>query len=221
VRKIYFLLFLFISLQGASIDLKKTYNNLQCDDLYRMRIYNSCYSYRYRGPLEVDYTIYGNLIDKKNYVSSRYWRVYRPIPKEYRQHNFDYYKQGYHKGHLANDANFDYDKILSKLTYYLSVNSVPMLPSVNRYSWYKVEERERYLARLYEKVNVINLVDYTSSYKKLNNNITIPTGFYKVIYNKKMMECYYVPNEFVDYKTIKLNDFLIKCDDVPYIYLKK
>jgi len=219
--KIFLLLFFSVSLYGVSIDLDKLHQDLKCDRVFDVRIYNSCYSYKYRAPLEVDYTINKN-VNKNNYHIDKYWYSYRSIPKRYRQYNSDYYHGHYHKGHLAPKADFDYSRRIVKKTYYLGVNSVPQVPSANKYSWYRVEKRERKLAKYSDEIHVINIVKYPKNPKWLNNRIAIPEGFYKIIYNDDdLLECYYVKNEYIDHKRIRLNDFRIKCEDIPYLKITK
>ena len=46
------------------------------------------------------------------------------LKKKYRSHTRDYTHSGYDRGHLANDASFDYDKKIVRKTYTMA-NIIP------------------------------------------------------------------------------------------------
>ena len=216
MRKIYMLLLLIVSVYAGypknNTVLKNTlFANLHCSQVIKTDIYDTCYDYNERAPLATAYVIKKDTIDKDN-IKSRYgWREYKKIPYEYRQHNIDYYKTGYDKGHLAKDSWFDFNKTALRETYYLGANSVPMLAYFNRYIWTKIEGRASELVREKGDLYVIDILEYDRSLtSKLNGDIGIPTNLYKIMYkyNPFYIECYKVnqfnynkSDTYLDYKT--------------------
>ena len=67
------------------------------------------------------------------------------MKKRYRSHSRDYTHSGYDRGHLANDASFDYDMKIVRKTYTMA-NIIPQAPMVNRKTWIKAEKLERSVA---------------------------------------------------------------------------
>ena len=227
MRKIYILLLLTVFLVGADYPkndtaLKTTlFKNLCCDQVIKTSIYDTCYDYTYKAPIAVAYVVKQDTIDKINLQRRYMWREYSGIPKEYRQRNIDYYRSGFDRGHLAKDSWFDFDKTSLKTTYYLSINTTPMLPHFNRHKWSKLERRVNSLVREKGDMYVINIIEYNKipnneyGNGKLNNNITIPTTFYKIIYkyNPFYIECYKI-NQFDYNRKDSYLKYKVDCNDL-------
>ena len=91
------------------------------------------------------------------------------LPKKYRSHTKDYTHTGYDRGHLANDASFDYDKKVVAKTYTMA-NIIQQVPNVNRKTWIKAEKLERKVAVALGMVNVLNGVVYASNPPRIGKN---------------------------------------------------
>jgi endonuclease G len=168
-----------------------------------------CYDYDKKAPLYVSYSLDKNFIDNLNIKDRPYFYKEHDLPAEYANDYNDFKNTGYDRGHLAPDADFDYNEQDLKQTYSMA-NIIAQDPYVNRELWVMAEERERTLTRLYNNVSVINLVSYSD--KKTNTGITIPSGFYKIIYTKDIEECYFFENK----KVVKnnLETFKVSCDSI-------
>ena len=222
MRKIYMLLLLIVSVYAGypknNTVLKNTlFANLHCSQVIKTDIYDTCYNYSERAPLATAYVVKKDTIDSNN-IQLRYsWKEYDGIPYEYRQHNIDYYKSGYDRGHLAKDSWFDFNKTALRETYYLGANTVPMLAYFNRYIWSKIENRASKLVREKGDLYVVDILDYDTPNVKsmLNGNIGIPTNLYKIIYKYQpfYMECYKV-NQFNYNKSSTYLDYKIDCTKV-------
>jgi len=201
-----------ISLYAAQIsdfvDMKK------CDQIIDKQVYKICYSYKYKGPLAVWYDLDGNLVNKNNIKKRPGFYSEKNIPIQYRSKSSDYSRTGFDRGHLANDASFDYDKKAQAKTYSMA-NIVPQYPKLNRKTWIKAEKYERYVATKIGKATIINLVDYSRATKKIGKNkITVPNTFYKIIFNDhaEFKKCFKYDNiKNVDVQNDDLRNHLIDC----------
>lgn len=116
------------------------------------------YSSKYKGPVKVSYTI-----DKKvNELNLK------KRPKFYKDPSLDikiatvpedFTNTGFDRGHLAPDANFDYDEEVLNKTYSMA-NITPQYPNVNRKIWASLEELERYTVSQFGSLYVENIVIY-------------------------------------------------------------
>ena len=130
----------------------------------------------------------------------------------------DYTNSGYDRGHLAPDASFDWSQESLKATYSLA-NIIPQLPRVNRDKWVKVEQYARDKAVELGSVNILNIVKYNSTPKRIGKSkIAISKGFYKVLYNnsESYKECYYYSNETNEKSSDTLISHKVDCDRVSY-----
>jgi endonuclease G len=190
------------------VDLKK------CDQVIDKQVYKICYSYKYKGALAVWYELDGKLVNKNNIKKRPSFYSEKNIPMQYRSKSSDFTRTGFDRGHLASDTSFDYDKKAQAKTYTMA-NVVPQYPKLNRYTWIKAEKYERYVATKLGKVMVVNLVDYSNATKQIGKNkITVPTRFYKIIFNDhtQFKKCFKYDNiENVDTKSDDLKDHLIDC----------
>jgi len=121
----------------------------------------------------------------------------RSIPKQYRTKSKDYTHNAFHadRGHLAPDASFDWSRD-SLHSVYSMANIIPQYKVINRRTWIKAERRERYLAKQYKVVNVVNGVVYGPNPKRIGKiGLAYPVAFWKRIYNKDIDECYYYKND--------------------------
>jgi len=186
----------------------------KCDQIIDKQVYKICYSYKYKGALAVWYDLDGSLVNKNNIKKRPSFYSEKNVPMKYRSKSSDYTRTGFDRGHLANDASFDYNKKVQRKTYTMA-NIVPQYPKLNRYTWIKAEKYERHITSKLGNATVINIVDYSKSKKQIGKNkITVPNTFYKIIFNDKsnFKKCFRYENiKHIDTKKDKLRDHLIDC----------
>lgn len=191
----------------------KISDEIDCDINIDKKYFNICYNYKLKGALYVSYTLDGSLVDSQNITQRPVFHRENSIPKEYQSDASDYIGSGYDKGHLANDASFDYSLDSLNNTYSMA-NIIPQNPDVNRYSWIDTEYLERKKAKQYSKVDVIIEVIYNDNPKQIGKNeISVPTGFYKKILNKKYNyeECFYYENIPYDIAEDSIENHKVNC----------
>jgi len=212
----YKLLFLIILIAHNlfAINLSDYINKQNCDQIIDKQVYIICYDYKMKGAKYVTYTLDGNKVNAINIKKRSSFYTEKNLPKKYRSHTRDYTNSGYDRGHLANDASFDYDKKIVRKTYTMA-NIIPQAPKVNRKTWIKVEKLERQTASKLGSVSVINGVVYSLNPKRIGKNkIAVPDAFWKMIYNneKKYQKCFYYENNLnINVKSDKLKNHLIDC----------
>jgi endonuclease G len=189
-------------------------SNDHCDQLIVNPYFKVCYDYKLMGTKAVSYTLDGEKVNKINIKKRPSFHTEKSLDREYRVSPKSYSKTGYDRGHMANDASFDWSMESLNSTYTMA-NIIPQEPRVNRYHWIKVERYARMVARKLGSLNVLNIMRYSSNPKRLKKqNIAIPKGFYKILYNKakNFERCFYYKNDTSTYpKKDKLKRHLIEC----------
>jgi len=216
VKTIMFLIFALTSgLSAASFD--SYFKKDVCDQVIEKEVYTICYDYNYKAAKTVGYTLYGNKVKKSIKKRPKFY----PEPSlraSYRAEYSDYTHSGYDRGHLANDADFDYSPTALNQTYSLA-NIVPQAPTVNRHMWTKAEKYERLMAIKLDTVEVLNIVTFSKNPKRIGrNSIAIPNGFWKKISNQKagFERCFYYNNDLnTRAKGDKLKDHVVDCSKLP------
>jgi len=185
-------------------------NTNYCDQIITNPYFKICYDYT----KTISYTLDGDKVNKVNIKKRPSFHTEKSLDRAYRVSPKSYSKTGYDRGHMANDASFDWSMKSLNSTYTMA-NIVPQEPRVNRYHWVKVERYARLVARKLGSVNVLNIIQYNKNPKRLEKqNIAIPQGFYKIIYNKEkdFERCFYYKNDSSSYeKKEKLKKHLIEC----------
>lgn len=208
-----FVFFLFNSSLFAT-DVTDFINKKNCDQIIDKQVYTICYDYKLKGAKYVAYQLDGNKVNAVNIKKRPSFYTEKNIKKKYRSHTRDYTHSGYDRGHLANDASFDWSEDSLNATYSLA-NIIPQARKVNRYTWTKVERYARYVAVKLGYVNVINVVEYSDNPQRIGKHkIAVPKGFYKVIYNKDedFERCFYYKNDNnINTKEDKLKQHLVDC----------
>ena len=188
-----------------------------CDQVIDKKVFVICYDYDYKAAKAVTYTLYGDKVKKSIKKRPRFY----PEPSlraSYRATYKDYTHSGYDRGHLANDADFDYSPTALNQTYSLA-NIVPQAPEVNRRAWAKAERYERQMAIKLGTVDVLNIVTYPKNPKRIGKNgIAVPEGFWKEIINAKegFERCFYYANDLgavAKGDTLKMH--IVDCNKVP------
>ena len=212
--KILTIIFLSLLSTLQATDLNDYINKANCDQIIDKQVYTICYDYEMKGAKYVAYTLDGSKVNAINIKKRNSFYTEKNLPNQYRSHNKDYTHSGYDRGHLANDASFDYDKKVVAKTYTMA-NIIPQVPNVNRKTWIKAEELERKVAVGLGMVNVLNGVVYSSNPPRIGKNkIAVPDGFWKMIYNDKenYKKCFYYENDLnAVVKGDKLKSHLVDC----------
>lgn len=189
-------------------------NKKNCDQIIDKQVFEICYDYKAKGARYVAYKLDGNLVNDGNVKERAKFYSESTIPMQYRSKSSDYARSGYDRGHLANDASFDYDEKIVVKTYTMA-NIIPQAPLVNQKTWIKAEKYERLVASKIGSVSVINGVNYSSNPKRIGDNqIAIPDSFWKMIYNDKInfKKCFLYQNDNdVDVKLDKLENHEVDC----------
>lgn len=103
------------------------------------------------------------------------------LPASARSRLEDYKNSGYDRGHLA--PNADMPNKASQSDSFSFANIAPQFPENNRKTWVKVESKTRDLTNRYGKSYVVTGTTFLSSkLKKINNNVIVPTHFFKAVY---------------------------------------
>lgn len=194
-------------------DISDFINLNTCDQIIDKQVFKICYSYKYKGALAVWYELDGNLINKNNIKNRPDFYSEKNIPIQYRAKSQDYINSGFYRGHLAPDANFDYD-LKTQVKTYSMANIVPQYPTLNRKAWIKAEKYERLIASKLKTITVINLVDYSKSTQQIGNNkLSVPNTFYKIIFNdeKNFKKCFKYENIEINPETDELKNHQITC----------
>ena len=194
-------------------DISDFINLNTCDQIIDKQVFKICYSYKYKGALAVWYELDGNLVNKNNIKNRPDFYNEKNIPIQYRAKSQDYINSGFDRGHLAPDANFDYD-LKTQVKTYSMANIVPQYPTLNRKAWIKAEKYERLIASKLKTITVINLIDYSKSTQQIGNNkLSVPNTFYKIIFNdeKNFKKCFKYENIEINPETDELKNHQITC----------
>lgn len=201
-----------ISLLNAT-DISDFINLKNCDQIIDKQIFKICYSYKHKGALAVWYELDGNLVNKNNIKDRPEFYSEKNIPIQYRTKSQDYISSGFDRGHLAPDADFDYN-LKAQVKTYTMANIVPQYPTLNRKAWIKAEKYARSISSKLQTVTVLNLVDYSNSTTQIGKNkLSVPTTFYKIIFNdnKNFKKCFKYENIEINTTIDKLKDHQIDC----------
>jgi len=185
-----------------------------CDKLVTNPYFKVCYDYNLMGAKAITYTLDRDKINEINIKKRPSFHTEKSLERAYRVSPKSYTRTGYDRGHMANDASFDWSMESLNSTYSM-VNIVPQDPKVNRYHWIKVERYARLVARKLGSLNVLNIIRYPNNPKHISRqHIAIPEGFYKILYNeeKDFERCFYYKNDASSYpKKNKMKNHLIEC----------
>jgi endonuclease G len=241
IRLIITLLLLVNSSSATSI--KEFISSRDCNKVLDSKYFKTCYSYSYKGPIAVWYNLDSNTINSLNIEKRPYFYIDKRIPYKYRTTYKDYsgkhykhyeYKNSktfivkdrepisYDRGHLANDADFDFSAE-AQLTTYALTNITPQHSLINRKIWLKAEKYERLVTSKLGKSSVINLIHYPKDPIRIGKHkIAVPDKFYKIIYNNRenFKKCFEFNNYIrkIDVNRDNLKDHLIECSRIKKLY---
>jgi len=171
---------------------------LLVNSLYSQEVRNivtNTFIVKYSEELEQPLYVFYNVLCP-NGEASRSGLDFKKYDGVHTSNNEDYVDNVWDKGHLAPAAAFNCDRETLKSTFsYL--NCALQHQSLNRGPWRELEEFERNLAKIYDRVNVTVECHFSSSSTKLSTGATVPDGFTKIIEWDGREECFYFPNDDV------------------------
>lgn len=173
------------------------FSDLHCNKIISNQVINSCYSYKYKGTMAVASVIEGKTLRLKHIAFRPKWYIDTHINKRYRGNSQDYSGSGYQRGHMASNWSNNYYWNIQKNVFNINANCVPQTPNLNMHVWVQAERYSRYEAKKLGFVDVINIVVYPLHPKKIGKDkISVPSAFYKIIYNnqKHFKKCFYYTN---------------------------
>jgi endonuclease G, mitochondrial len=193
----------------------------RCDRVIDKTYYTICYSDKHKGALGGFARLDGDKINAVNIKKRPRFYNEKNIPMKYRTKYKDYTGWGtrYNRGHIiVADADMDWSKkSLSKS--YSMANIIPQSAKVNQKTWVKVEVYGRSVASRLGYVNSVTVVDYRGATGKIKNNITIPSGYYRILFNNdaNFEKCFYYENTLsVEVYGDKLKQHQIDCKKIDY-----
>lgn len=199
-----------------NIFLHQFFNDKVCDQVLNNDGYfKTCYDYKAKGAKFVAYTIYGSLVNQKNIKKRPRFYQDLHIPKRYRSSSNDYTRNIYSmdRGHLAEDASFDYSQRSLNAVYTMS-NIIPQHSTINRgkKAWAGLEKFGRALAVKMGKINVLNGVIYSKNPKRIGHDqIAVPEAYWKLYYSDDMkyLRGFYFENKKITDNRKKIKDYEI------------
>ena len=198
-----------------AISANQFVNDNDCNQTIDKEFLSICYDYNLKAAKAVSYTLQGDLVNELNIAKRPSFKVERSVSRSVRASNSDYTGSGYDKGHLANDAEFDWSQESLNATYTLA-NIIPQARKVNRYTWTKAERYARFVAVQLGQVNIVNIVKYSNNPERIGKHgIAVPSGYYKVLYStdQSYTRClYYSNNNTIDTSNDKLRNHEVNCD---------
>jgi len=202
------------------IQTRELFSQEQCDSIIDKGSYLSCYDFSNRTSTLVGYRLDGEKVSEININQRPRFYEERTLPHYARAHYMDYGKaRGFDRGHLASDASFDWSK-KSLNDAYSMINIVPQYPKLNRRTWVKAERYSRIIAIKLGCVDVLNIVVTSPNPQRIGRNqVAVPKGFYKVLYNdeKEFRRCFYYENEISpDIENDKLKNHVVDCKDIRF-----
>lgn len=197
--KVFLIIFSVINLYSSELP--------NCDQILDNTYFKTCYSYEQNSALYSISIIKDTLVDTVNIKKRPSFYADDKLPKEHQVKVSDFDKTGFDKGHLQNDANFDYSDDSLKATYAMS-NMTLQYPKTNRVSNKIIEKYTRDQSKIYHDLQVLIIVNYSGN--KLNDKIGIPDSYDVILENKdsNYKECFFLKN---DNKEYKLNEMKVQC----------
>jgi endonuclease G len=176
--------------------------------LYSQKIKNivtNTFIVKYSEELEQPLYVFYNVLCPRG-KESRSGLDFKKYDGVHTSNNEDYVDNIWDKGHLAPAASFNCDREILKSTFsYL--NCALQHQSLNRGPWRELEEFEKNLSKIYDKVNVSVECHFSENSMVLPTGATVPDGFTKTIIWDDREECFYFPNK--DVKGVNWFEFRI------------
>lgn len=155
------------------------------DTIINTGIYKSYFSYHYKEPLYVTYTLF-----KGGGDCSRDKFRFKNDTKINCSTERDYYNSGYDIGHLANAEDFAFDCYKEEKTFRF-YNCLPQTPNLNRGSWKKWEGYLRKMSQSM-KLTIICGGVFNENDKKIGNGVYVPKYCWKLVIDTNKNEILYI-----------------------------
>lgn len=183
--------------------------------------YVSGYSYQYKAPLWVAFSITSSSVFSDNKAKRQNdFRVDPDLPIDYQSSPNDYDEPVFDQGHMADSADIDFTKTANSETFLMS-NMAPQIPEMNRAvfgkngAWGKLEDYTRSWLKRRNHLYVMAGAIYTNSPKFIGNGVAVPEQFYKIIMDVKTNNAisFLIPAH--DKNTgDNLSDYIVSIDDI-------
>ncbi len=186
--------------------------------------YTLCYDAKNKGPLWVYEKLLSADLSGSESRNKLKFKEDASIPVPFRSTLNDYKNSGFDRGHMCPAGDCPKSSASMQETFLLS-NILPQHPSLNRGLWKALETYVRKLAESHAEVHVYTgplfLPENTPDGKRYvtyqvigNNDVAVPTHFFKVIRIGEGREAYIIPN-----RDVELSD--LQSFEVPIEKLEK
>jgi endonuclease G, mitochondrial len=184
MRKIILILFLFSSLQGVYSQNNEVYL-LPFSNKNGKVIKHTYYYFEYNEQHEQASWVYYRLTNE--FVSGPAERKNNfkadPLVKSNSAQLIDYKGSGYDRGHLCPAGSMKINQLAMDESFYMS-NITPQLPGFNRGKWKQLEGQVRKWLQQEDTLHVVTGPVLSNSLGSIGvNKVTIPSYYYKVIYD--------------------------------------
>ena len=157
-----------------------------CGELVKHKSLSLMYCEKYEEPIWVSY-----ILTKEEITSSDKLERYNkfsadPLVQTGSAVTSDYSKTGFDRGHLAPNADMNWDQASMEECFYMS-NITPQKPEFNRGIWKSLEETVRKWAVKYDSLYIVTGPDLkgVTDFIGKKNQVGVPKYFYKVILDVK------------------------------------
>lgn len=174
----------------------------ECDKILENGYFSTCYSYKYKSAVFSHSILKEELVNSVNIQKRPNFYSDKNLPENVRVKPSDYDKTGFDRGHLQNDANFDYSEESLNSTYVMS-NMTLQYPKTNRVSNKLLEVYTRDKLKEMKVIDNLIVIKYTD--KKVNN-IGVPLQYEITLENKdkNYKECFILKNDNISYTVDEL-----------------
>ena len=177
MKNVFLLVFLFPTLLLAQLNYLPTSTTNQ---VIHHKYYSLSYSKIHKQAEWVAYQLSNENVSNINVVRKDRFKVDPQIAKSESAKHSDYYKSGYHKGHLAPCRDFLYNQEAMLESFYYS-NMSPQNSSFNTGIWKKLENQVREWAKENGHIYVVTGGILETASTNIGNGVSVPIFFYKIV----------------------------------------
>lgn len=195
----------------------KFISNKQCSQILNKFYYLNCYDYNLKSSKFVYYKIEKDKL-KTNIEEKLQFYPDIDLTKKQSSEVSDYVKNKYHMNqiNIVPHEVFSHNIKALKSTY-LNSNSIPLFNMLknDKNSWLGLINYEKQLVNDLDEVNVLVGIEYSKNPRVIGKNkISIPDGFWKIIFNdkKNFKRCFYIENK--EQENQKIDKYEIDCKKI-------
>lgn len=186
--------------------------------------YASGYSYKYKAPLWVSFSI-TSASSYSDHQASRQddFRTDPDIPTGYQSTTKDYDEPIYDQGHMADSSVIDFSEVANSETFLMS-NMTPQIPEMNRYAfgkkgaWGKLENNIRSWIKMRKHLFITSGAVYDPELETIGNGVAVPSYLYKIVMDVKTNNSIAFLFPAKDQNTgDRLKCYLVSIDDIEAI----